>query len=75
MGNVKVKTRVSHLATGEITDGIEIKNVYSKGQEFICSEEEAKRLGNSVLIVERIPESHDKPEEQTEDKPGNRPRK
>jgi len=56
MGDVKVKVRVSHLATGEIKDGIENKTVYKKDQEFVCSEEEAKRLGNSVFIVEKIPE-------------------
>jgi len=56
MGNVKVRVRVSHLATGEIIDGVETKIVYKTGQEFICSEEEAKRLGNSVIIIEKIAE-------------------
>jgi len=55
MGNVKVKVRVSHLARGSIDkDLVEDKTVFSKGQEFTCSEEEAKQLGTSVVVIERI---------------------
>jgi len=56
MGDVKVQVRISHLAVGAIANGIENKTVYSKGQEFTCSEEEAKRLGTSVIIIEKIPD-------------------
>lgn len=57
MGNVKVKVRVSHLARGTVNGTEEIKTVLSRGQEFTCSEEEAKRLGTSVIIVEKVTSS------------------
>jgi hypothetical protein len=56
MGNVKVKVRVSHLARGTVNGTEEIKTVLSRGQEFTCSEEEAKRLGTSVIVIEKVNE-------------------
>lgn len=55
MGDVKVKVKVSHLAVGSIgKDLVETKTVYSKGQEFTCSEEVAKGLGTSIVVIEKI---------------------
>jgi hypothetical protein len=57
MSDVKVKVKVSHLAMGAIDkDLVETKTVYSRGQEFTCSEEVAKSLGTSVIVIEKIPE-------------------
>ncbi len=53
MGNVKVKVNISNIARGKShTESA----VYKKGQEFICSEEEAKKLGKDVTILEKIVE-------------------
>lgn len=57
MGNVKVKVRISHLAIGTIgKDLVEDKTVYARGDEFICHEDEAKRLGTSVVVIEKVNE-------------------
>lgn len=56
MGNVIVKVRVSHLARGTVNGTEEVKTVLSRGQEFACSEEEAKRLGTSVIVIEKVNE-------------------
>ena len=51
MGNVKVQVNISNIARGSSHDK---SVVYKRGQEFICSDEEAARLGKDVTVLEKI---------------------
>jgi len=53
VGNVKVRVNISNIARGP---SHEKTVVYKNGQEFICPEEEAAKLGKDVTIIENISE-------------------
>lgn len=53
MVNVKVRVNISNIARGP---SHEKTVVYKRGQEFICPESEAAKLGKDVTIIEKIPE-------------------
>jgi len=53
VGNVRVKVNISNIARGP---SHEKTTVYKRGQEFICSEEESKKLGKDVTVLETIEE-------------------
>lgn len=63
MGQVKVKVLKSNLLTGPSPSET---TQYKKGQEFICSEEDAIKLSESVIIVEKIAEPEIIPEPEKE---------
>jgi hypothetical protein len=53
LGDVKVRVNVSNLL---IIPNPTQKPHYRKGEEYICTESDAKSLGQSVTILEYIPE-------------------
>lgn len=53
MGNVRVKVNISNIARGPSHENVV---VFKRGQEFVCSEEEAARLGKDITVLEKIPE-------------------
>lgn len=53
MGNVKVRVNISNIARGPSHGK---SKVYKLGQEFICTEEEANRLGKDITVIETLTE-------------------